>query len=262
MSDVKTQNTGDELANSSRPGGVPIYFEKHATLVHDPASAERPAGWIGANNITFKLLRCVEAVRDITSILKRLVKLPDPAAAKRDVKQLAVPLYTLSQGVDAMFKELEGAARDYRTLTEADKEQMRRRASKFAADLPLGKSSPLRMVRDKIGAHLDLDAVQAPAKFWEGIDLFQFLKWLGLCLGELLHVLPLEVFAWWRDNDNPDINSLMSVDGTLLHFYGHDDNEMIIGVTFTPSPKQAIRDEICDVIGLNNEIMCQYADRS
>lgn len=239
---------------------IPVYVDPDEPEIQDPARQQEPTVWMGANQIAFKLLRCVEAVRDLTRILESIARVDAPLSDRRQVKMLATPLYTLALGVQNMFNELEGNAREYPTLSSTQRQELHGRAVRFAEQVPLGKDSDLRAVRNKIDAHVDRDAVIAPDKYWGKVDLFAYLHWMRVCLEEILQLLKLDVYGWARESGHPDIWSLMAVDGTLVDWCMQDDKPVsILRVTLAKSPKYNIASEIENLVTLHNRIMskCQ-----
>ena len=96
---------------------IPVYVETATLDVLDPARVQVGTVWQGSNHITFRLLRCVEAVRDLTKILESMSLLDQPLRDKRFAKILATPLYNLACGILDLFNEIEGNAKEYSSLS-------------------------------------------------------------------------------------------------------------------------------------------------
>lgn len=105
-----------EESTEQQRKGIPIYGDWKESAINDPAIEHNSTVWRGSNDISFKLLRCLEALRDLSVSIDILPRLDQPCDEKRLVKQLASPLYALSSGVLDMFNELEGNAREYTTI--------------------------------------------------------------------------------------------------------------------------------------------------
>jgi hypothetical protein len=256
LRDTQVSREDKDEKGRKTPQQTPVYADSSEPEVVDPGRHQAPTVWMGANLISFKLLRCIEAVRDLTRILENIVGLDDPLCDKRGAKMLASPLYTLATGVRDMFNELEGNAKEYQTVSPAQHKELRDRAAQFAKQVPLDKTSDLKAVRDKIDAHVDKDAVTSPEKYWDKVNLLTFLQWIQVCLGQIMHLLTLDVYGWTRESGQPDVWSLMSVDGTLVDLYMQDDEpKAIVSVTFAKSPKYGIADEIRTLSSLCSEVL-------
>jgi hypothetical protein len=225
--------------------GIPLYQDWDEPEIHDPALSQTSTVWRGSNEISFKLLRCLEAVRDLSRSMDSLAKLDNPNTDMRLVKQLASPLFTLAGCVLDMFNHLESNAKDYTVITSSQQKEIANRREQFRVDVPTGKGTDLRVVRDKIDSHIDKDSVIKPEDFWTKVNLCSFLGWMGSCLEQVLYLLSLDVYGWTRESKHPDIWSLMSVDGTLVDFYMQDGKPVaILNVTFVNSPKNGVFSEI------------------
>ena len=234
---------------------IPVYADMTALELHDPARQQSATVWRGSNKVSFKLQRCVESVRDLTSILESMASLDEPLSDKRLAKILATPLYSLAMGVRDMFNELEGNAREYSNLSTAQRNKLGERKSKFVKGVPLAKGSDLRDVRDKISAHIDKDTVVAPIEYWEKVNLPSYFRWLKLCLVEIMDLLELDVYGWTKDSGRPDVCSLMTVDGSVVDLYMQNGQPVaILGFTFTKSPKYGVADEIHKLVNVYNAI--------
>lgn len=235
--------------------GIPIYSDTSDPEMHDPAKQQSCTVWKASNNISLKLLRCVEAVRDITKHLESVSQLENPLSDKRYAKILATPLYSLVSGIRDIYNELQGNAKEYSIISTAQHKELLKRAAQFAKLVPTDKGSELRDVRDKMSSHIDKDTVETPAPYWEKVDLLLFLNWLRACIEQIMHLLTLDVYGWTRNCGHPDIWSLMSVDGTVVDFYMQNGEPVsILRVTFAKSPKYGIANEVHRLVRLYNEV--------
>lgn len=263
MSEDAQNKEGKTSKDEETRGGVPVYIDLSEPEIQDPARKETPNVWSGANAISFKLLRCVEAVRDLTMILESMAEQDDPLSDRRRVKMLATPLCVLAFGVRVMFRELESNAKEYSILSPIQHKELRQRAARFAEQVPLGKGSDLKTVRDKIDAHVDKEAVIIPNEYWSKVDLPVYLRWMRVCLEQIMHLQTLEIYGWTRESGNPNVWSLMSVDGTVVDFYMQDGKPVaILNVKLVKSPKYGIVNEIGKLITLYNRVAvkCRQID--
>lgn len=249
-----SEEVKEEITEEVRKG-IPVYGDWKEPEINDPAILQDSTAWRGSNEISFKLLRCLEALRDLAVTMDTLSRLDKPTDEKRIVKQLSSPLYALSSGVFDMFNELESNAKSYMVISSPQHKEITRRKKQFLSDVPIDDKSDLRFVRDKIDSHIDKVAVIRPEDFWAKVDLHSFLKFMRHCVEQILHLLSLDIYGWTRESGHPDIWSLMSVDGTLVDFYMQDGKPtLIVNITFVKSPKYGVVNEIRRFIVLYNEV--------
>ena len=79
-----------------------------------------------------------------------------------------------------------------------------------------GKNAPLKIVRDKLAAHIDKETILGAEAVWKHVDLLLFLDVTDTCMRELDVLLKLDVYSWTKNTKNPDLIRLMSCDGTLV----------------------------------------------
>jgi hypothetical protein len=243
--------------------GIPLYVDEREPEINDPALLRSNKTWRGSNEISFKLLRCLEALRDISRSMEALAPLSEPSSDKRLVKHLASPLCALGAGVLDMFNELESNAKKYTVLASSQHKEIISKKKQFMIDVPMDKKSALRIVRDKIDSHIDKDAVIKPEDYWVNVDLSSFLKWMGICLEQFCYLLSLDVYAWTIDSGHPDVWSFMNVDRTVVDFYMQDGKPVsFISVTFVKSPKYGVLNEIKNFLEVYNEVArkCEGVD--
>lgn len=245
----------NHISEEGQGKGIPVYVDGGEPKINDPALLPSNTTWRGSNEICFKLLRCLEAVRDLSKSMEVLALLNEPSSDKRLVKHLASPLYVLGAGILDMFNELESNAKNYTVVASPQHIEIISRKKQFTADLPIDNKSALRIVRDKIDSHIDKAAVIRPEDYWVNVDLSSFLKWMGICLEQIVYLLSLKVYGWTRDSGHPDVWSLMSVDEKVVDFYMEDGEPVaIIGMTFAKSPRHGVLSEIKSFLKLYNEL--------
>jgi hypothetical protein len=235
--------------------GVPIYSDLSEAQINDPSVVQDGNAWWGSNEISFKLLRCLEGIRDLSKSLDTLSRLDNPNTDKRLVKQIASPLYNLASGIMDMFNDLESNVKQYTEITSLQHKEIIKRKKQFVLDVPIDKKSDLRLVRDKIDSHIDKIAVIQPEDFWIKVELSSFLRFIVNCLKQFVYLLSLDVYSWRRENKNPDIWSYMSIDGILVDFYLQNGKPVsIISANCVASPKNGVVNEINALIKLYNEV--------
>jgi hypothetical protein len=230
---------------------LPIYIDDSQPEIHDPSRRRRRVVWQAANTVSFKLLRCLEAARDLTQIVQTINERKKPHSKRRIAKLLATPLFSLASGVADLYDHCLGDPETAARVDESSRLQYRLRAVHFRENLPLDKQSALRRVRDKMAAHIDIEAMMGSSVLWNELDFARYLLWIRLCLIEVLELLKLDVYAWTQDSNHKDVVRLMSVDGTLVDLYVKDGRaSAILNITFAKSPKYGIEREIKKLIRL------------
>jgi hypothetical protein len=252
-----------KLKKSNKAKGIPLYIDEREPEIEDPALLSSNKTWQGSNEISFKLLRCLEALRDISRTMEVLALNNEPSSDKRLVKHLSSPLYALGTCVLDMFRELESNAKNYVELESLQHKEIISKKKQFILDVPMDSKSGLRIVRDKIDSHIDKVAVIKPEDYWVIVDLSPFLKWMGICLEQFNYLLSLDVYAWTIDSGHPDVWSFMNVDRTVVDFYMQDGKPVsFISVTFVKSPKYGVLNEIKNFLEVYNEVArkCEGVD--
>jgi predicted RNase H-like HicB family nuclease len=229
----------------SRDGSLPVYFGSPDPRLRDPSKTAGFAGWVPADDVSRKLVRCLEGLRDVETVfeLMRLgsADIPD----RRKVKVLVPSLYNLATAVSDHFNFLSGnkalAARlDSGTLTEvcAHKREFEKR-------VPLTAGAPLRSVRNKISAHLDERAVASPTELWAQVNMHTYLRWLKECLKELTYLTGLDLYTWMCDGGHSNLWTMMFSDGMATNFLVEDGKAVyILNSMLMRSPKYGISAEV------------------
>ena len=240
--------------------GIPVFIDESSPRIADHARGLAIDDWQPANDATIKLIRCLEAIRDLKPICDFLACSPQAAADRRFIKGLATPLYTLVAAIRDMYGEIQNA--EFKNMPKERRRMFRGRSEAFSKAVG-GKDSRLKKVRDKIGAHVDKDAILGGTDVWADVDLKTFLDILRLCLVELGFLLHRDNYAWTRHTDAPNVLRLMSVDGTLVDLADVDGHlEHIGAISFVPSPRIGIINEVNAFVSTVNRIVAALSAAS
>jgi hypothetical protein len=87
--------------------GAPIYMDQSEPELEDPAEKLGPHQWQPACATTSKLTRCLEAVRDLKTVLTPLMSSAEPETEKRWVKQAVIPAYNLAIALRDLFNHIQ-----------------------------------------------------------------------------------------------------------------------------------------------------------
>jgi hypothetical protein len=167
--------------------------------------------WEPANNATQKLWRCVEALRDIASILEDAAILTGKDKRRRKLKMMLTPLVSLAQGIVDLLNHAEcdpEARRNIGSRAHALIPQVRQR---FLEYVPLERKKLLSTLRNKVSAHVDTSLFPAQAR-----DLFskahshELGLWLHVSVAVLLDLSKLPMYGWMCDCDEEGLVRLMT----------------------------------------------------
>src|SRR5258706_12645020 len=245
------------MRESQRKSGIPIYLDDNEPEIDDPAYPSNNNYWFPANDISIKLVACLESIRDIQRLLSILASQDHPESDKRIVKLLATPLYSFALGIRDILNDLQGNAKDYGKLKDTERQQVNKRLAKYITIIPFQANGALRSVRDKISSHVDKDVFRGdPRKIWELVQLELQLKWLRAIVDELIFVLSLDVYAWTRESGYSDVFRLMPEEG--IQFYLNLEKKLILGATIARSPKYYISKKAKEVAALYSRIKSKH----
>jgi hypothetical protein len=65
-------NKTEEENSENVKKGIPLYIDRSEPKIYDPGLLESDSMWRGSNKITFQLLKCLEALRDISVLIGTL----------------------------------------------------------------------------------------------------------------------------------------------------------------------------------------------
>jgi hypothetical protein len=114
------------LENSDVRKGIPVYIDDREPEIDDPLSSSESHYWYPANSISIKLMACLEAMRDIHKFLEMLSR-DNNATDKRIHKLLTTPVFSLAGGVEKLFNDIEGNAKEYGQITAKQQREIKKR---------------------------------------------------------------------------------------------------------------------------------------
>ena len=241
------------MENHKQGNGLPLYIDDSTPAIADPASGAVIDDWHPACNCTIKLVRCLEAIRDLSPICQFLQMHHSPDTCNRIVKSLATPLYSLAEALRDVHGEVGHS--QFKRMKKQKRRELIARRDKFVASVFGAKNGALKTVRDKISSHIDKDTILGGDDVWGLVDLTSFLDIADICLHELDFVLQLDIYSWTRRTDDPNLIRLMNVDGTLVDI---EDRNGQLGdlrsVSFVTTPKLAIAIEGRELIASLSQI--------
>ena len=259
LADTSAPSAGPSLYPEDVAGLIPVYFGSPDLRLFDPAIPEGSPGWAPADQVSLNLYRCVEGLRDIAVDFELMKQVGLALRGKRKVKALATPLYNFASALRDLFSFLVGDKGTAEKLGASLRKTVCTRKLQYERRVPLGRAGALRIVRDKMAAHLDEEPVASPARFWAKVDMPQCLRWVKESLKEMVYLVGLDVYVWTRESGHPKLRSIMFSDGILTNLLVEDGHARgILNVMLARSPKYGISEEIKSVVSAWNHLARGY----
>jgi hypothetical protein len=216
--------------------GAPIYVDQSEPELEDPAQKLGPHHWQPACATSSKLTRCLEAVRDLKTVLAPLIVSAKPETEKRLVKQAVIPAYNLAIALRDLFNHMQSNC--WPKLSKGHREQFIKRFKRFGQAVPT-KDGSLKVARDKISAHLDKDLCTTEYRqFWDAFGLADVLAWIKSCFRLLEALLRPDVYSWTRFSGYSNVWNVMNVDGKEVSFLMENNQPVkLLHLHLTISPK-------------------------
>lgn len=230
--------------------GIPVYRDSKDRGIVDPAEeADSPINWVPRNQLAVKLWRCLEALRDIQEILGEARQVSNPKKQRRRLKIVATPMLSLAQGVRSLCNSLATDPELGQRLSRETREYFNKVREAFDEDVPLGAESSLKMIRNKIAAHVDSKLGPKDAhKLLDEVKPNKYGHWLHACIWVLQEVMQPDLYSW-HSEDGPDGGiRLMNVEPWVITFVKTPEGECsLAGVDVGVSPKRVIL-RVCEEI--------------
>lgn len=205
MNDTDESSADDLEPEDAEMQQLVSILNEHGRRLVDPTDLrEVDRSWHPANSAAEKLWRCVEAARDVNSLLSGIAEMKTDAERTRRLKQLATPTHSLLEAVRELVNDFMSQPDTRTRISDDDRRTIGKLGQMMSNDLGIATGSPIRGVRDKLSAHMDRrvrphDArqliVAAPAHHF-GARLHQ-------AVYILLYLLTFDVYAW-AAGDAPD----------------------------------------------------------
>lgn len=201
------------------PNGMPIYSDdvprdiSNLTAETDNSHHD----WEPANKATQKLWRCVDALRDIASLLEDAAASKSKDKRRRKLKILLTPLASLAQGIVDLLNHSECDAETRARIEPKMHEMIAPLRERFLEYVPLERKKLLSTLRNKISAHVDKSLFPAQARdLFSKAHLHEVGLWLHASIAVLLDLSKLPIYGWMCDCDKKDTVRLMTNEPFLL----------------------------------------------
>lgn len=132
---------------------MPIYADRYDRQLPDPTCAEE-TDWYPATPPTRKLWRCYECLQKLHFSLEGIDSDTTAKKQRRFLVNFVVPLDDFFDCVLELSRSVEGHKQTRARLTIEQLKFLREQRKRFI-EAVVNQSQPVKMVRDKLGAHTD-----------------------------------------------------------------------------------------------------------
>jgi hypothetical protein len=234
-------------------GGIPAFPHTGESMVADPAKGTAVGDFHPADPLTIKLVRCLEAVRDLKIAWRMVANLLSPDVDRRVLKAAATPLMSLAKGIQDLHGEFEHS--EFKRMSKDARAVFSQRKERFDVAMRGADGVRVKVVRDKIAAHIDKETILGPERIWQQVDAAAYLRFLLLCVREVEFLIQPDVYAWTQHTEDAEKLRLMNVDGTLVEISNWGSAiEMITAISFVETPRQCVVREVNELIDIVNPI--------
>ncbi len=182
--------------------------------------------------------RCIELIRDLSSSLQPYLAQRQMSA--RQIKLFSTTLYTFICAIKDVYNHVNGNSRRYYFQQSRYKEIFQDMAKTFLVEIDRFDEE-LKIVRDKIGAHLDREAIIDPMTYWKKISFSDFFNVMRICLTHVSFLTTVEeVYAWRFIREDTSVLSLTTEEFRLANFFFKGGAIADINTEFIPSVKNAL----------------------
>jgi hypothetical protein len=228
------------LIERIRGGDIPVRLERRPPHIDDPSRTPVDHHWKPLDITTTKLVRCLEALRDISTRLESVFGTIPPEPEKRQTKTLIEPIYSLAFALRKLYNDVLGVC--WEELTDSQQRRISDEYRTFTGAVPLDDNSVLKTVRDKITAHLDM-VDHRP--IWELFTFKDTIGWAVDCLKFFWVMLAPDIYSWTRFSSNPTELHVMNVDAreAIIKMNGNE-ADCITDFWTSPSPKHDVSEQV------------------
>jgi hypothetical protein len=199
--------------------GMPIYLDDVPRNISD-ITAETDSSrhvWEPSNKAAHKLYRCVEALRDIHSILEDAASSQSKDKRRREIKIMFTPLVSLAQGIVDLLNYAECDSEACRRIGSQMHGLIPQLRERFLQYVPLERKKLLSTLRNKVSAHVDESLFPAQSRdLLSKARLNEVGLWLHVSIAVMLDLIKLPMYAWMCDCDEKGFVRLMTNEPFLL----------------------------------------------
>ena len=186
--------------------GMPIFLDETDRPIVDPLHSDTNAQTFRpANKPAKKLYQCIESMRDLLVLLKNIPTSKAVDKQRRKTKAIFTPLYSFVIALQSLMHDIQNNPDTKNHLPEGTDIIVDTMDRRFASIIPHGKSELLRVIRNRMSAHIDvdLDPAEAQALFSQATTP-EIGLWLHTCVAVLCDLLKLPIYLWSCATSKPN----------------------------------------------------------
>lgn len=182
--------------------------------------------WVPANKIAVKMMRILEAVRDLTLAMQ------EPETSKitlRLLKSWSTPLLNWFQAINAIYDDINGNPKRYGILKSDMWKIFQKMLKQKEIDIcaHITPNGHLVLVRDKMHSHIDKEMLETPGLYWQKIDFNIFIEYIASAVAHTFFLQCLDgVYAWKLERGTSEVISLTTEEFILLNFFVESDGSV------------------------------------
>jgi hypothetical protein len=186
--------------------GAPMYPDDKDRFIMDPLKEQlSPYDYYPSNVAAQKLYRCVEAMRDILNDLEDAAETQAKDKRRRKVKRLFTPICCLAEHVINLLNDIRSNPDTKRLLTEDVNVLADEIEQKFSEIVPHQHGQILRVIRNKMAAHIDGRQKPDEAhKLFSEATSAQVGLWIHASITVIADLIKLPIYQWTTGTDNPN----------------------------------------------------------
>jgi len=237
----------EQKGNVGEPGGLPVYRDTVDRKLPDPCDAN-DTDWYPSKQPAKELWRCFTALQKMEYLLEGTSSDMPDQRLRRFLVQFVVPL-------DDFFiciRDLGAAIvqENQSHLNTAELEYVIEQRKRFKKAV-LKKVKPIKLARDKIGAHTDCSMFPSEmTKVVSSLDIHMVGAMFHASLLASQNYCKLDCFTWTGKGYREDEVRLMTCEPFVWSLSTDDPGE-VRGIEMTESPKRHVFEKIADLVELS-----------
>lgn len=248
-----------EIEEAWHAAGRPGFLDPNRHDLVNAAGANANRVWHPANAAARKLWACSEAARDIHDLLAD----ETGTIESRRLKLMVTSLESFRVAAVQLGDYLRTSPDVKDRIVSADRSKLEQITTTLKTSDEFREPANLKLIRDKLGAHLDRDTESWSAQeILAPLTLQQMVGAIHLCISAVLTFLEFNVYAWTA-SDCPDGHvRLLAAEPSLVTLRIENGQPVAIaGIEFVRSPRYAVSD-LCQLLASKAQRILQMDDGS
>lgn len=229
--------------------GMPIYLDRTDRKFASFDSDIDSPTWYPSNRAAHKLWRCVEALRDIESLLEVIGN--SPSDSSRKLKIATTQLHTLAATVHDLCNYFAGDETLKKELSKNEIDVIKRVNKELMLNVPVRNNSDFDKLRNKLSAHVDAELHPSETrKLSELLNPDKFYVWLTYSIKGVIELLNFNVYHWTCESNVPNSISIMCTEPFVATLQLQPEPKLISVNIANGSPRNEIPVLCTEVLGL------------